>query len=148
MSTLLPEHENGSEKGYDVEVDIKHGGKAGSEIEYNEATKDLSLATPTSDRPFKFFWQRMRAPQVDLDNIATQPSVFDDLTTLETYRPPPAYENAHRFDPRARWTWREERVCIQHSLLRREKKDRADGVIVFQKVVRKIDVRIMIWACV
>lgn len=60
----------------------------------------------------------------NLDDIATQPSFFDDPVTLEVYRPPPEYENAHRFDPNARWTWREER-----------------------RVVRKIDVRIMIWAC-
>lgn len=45
-----------------------------------------------------------------LDEIATQPSVFDDPLTLEVYRPPPQYENAHRFDPLARWTWREEKV--------------------------------------
>lgn len=55
------------------------------------------------------FWRRSKR---DLDSIATQPSVFDDPKSLEVYRPPPQYENAHRFDPSARWTWREELVCV------------------------------------
>ncbi|EIW74529.1 MFS general substrate transporter [Coniophora puteana RWD-64-598 SS2] len=59
-----------------------------------------------------------------LDEIATQPSVFDDPVGLEVYRPPPEYENAHRFDPKATWTWREE-----------------------NRLVRKIDIRIMLWSC-
>ena len=53
------------------------------------------------------FWRRLKR---NPDDIATQPSVFDDPITLEVYRPSPAYENAHRFDPLFRWTWREERV--------------------------------------
>lgn len=79
----------------------------------------------------------------DPDAIATQPSVFDE-PGWEAYAPPPRYENAHvcrprasppsclaavltrqRFDPDHRWTWREER-----------------------KLVRKIDLRIFVWACV
>lgn len=79
---------------------------------------DLSIPSPSndyvpplgkplddgSDRIFQGVTNRW------LDEIATQPSVFDDPLTLEVYRPPPQYENAHRFDPLARWTWREEKV--------------------------------------
>ncbi|KAJ3890431.1 major facilitator superfamily domain-containing protein [Lentinula edodes] len=68
-------------------------------------------------------WGRLKRSYVDLDSIATQPSVFDDPITCEVYRPPPQYENAHKFDPDARWTWREEK-----------------------KLVRKIDWRVMLWA--
>lgn len=58
------------------------------------------------------FWRRVKR---DPEDIATQPSVFDDPVTLEIYRPPPKYENVHRFDPLFRWTWAEERVrCSWH----------------------------------
>ncbi|KAF7436345.1 hypothetical protein PC9H_003178 [Pleurotus ostreatus] len=82
------------------------------------------LGAPIETRK-RFFWQRFRRVASDLDAIATQPSVFDDPVGLESYRPPPQYENVHRFDPNARWTWREE-----------------------IHVVKKIDTRIMIWACI
>lgn len=84
-------------------------------------TKDDSSATTVEVPPLGApveagasfaFWRRTRR---DLDSIATQPSVFDDPFTLEVYRPKSTYENAHRFDPDARWTWREElvsHICV------------------------------------
>uniref|UniRef100_A0A8H8CQE0 Uncharacterized protein n=1 Tax=Psilocybe cubensis TaxID=181762 RepID=A0A8H8CQE0_PSICU len=81
-----------------------------------------SLGMPVDAKAFGFL-SLWRQDKKDLDAVATQPSVFDDPTTLEIYRPPPQYENTHRFDPLARWTWREEK-----------------------RVLRKIDIRIMLWA--
>ncbi|KAI0803189.1 major facilitator superfamily domain-containing protein [Irpex lacteus] len=75
---------------------------------------------PKSKRRFALWTGRKRE---DLDSIATKPSLFDDPATLEIYRPPSSYENAHRFDPSARWTVREE-----------------------ISIVRKIDLRVALWA--
>jgi hypothetical protein len=61
-------------------------------------------------------WNSWKRPALDLDAIATQRSVFDDPVTLEIYRPPPDFENTHRFDPDARWTYREERVSVLYLL--------------------------------
>ncbi|KAH9065634.1 MFS general substrate transporter [Lactarius vividus] len=94
------------------------------------------LTLPSDDnRPLRQrgFWRH--SVKHDLDAIATQPSVFDDPITLELYRPPQSYENTHRFDPDARWTWREEKASHRSYLCHH----------LFTRVVRKIDFRIMLW---
>jgi hypothetical protein len=104
MSTLLLRNEPTS---YD-ERDSVHG----SNTSTKGASEPLPLAAALDGKPTSTslaFWGR-KTDKVDLDAIATQPSVFDDPVTLELYKPPPQYENTHRFDPCARWTWREEKV--------------------------------------
>ncbi|KAI0835217.1 MFS general substrate transporter [Hypoxylon sp. FL0890] len=71
----------------------------------------------------KLWFQRSK--QHNLDDIATQPSVYDNPDVAPQYKPRDDWENLHRFDPRARWTWREE-----------------------IDVVSKIDWRIMTWTAV
>ncbi|KAI0347971.1 MFS general substrate transporter [Trametopsis cervina] len=90
--------------------------------EKDELSPAASIDAVLEARPRKRFrfWQRN---EQDLDAIATQPSVFDDPTTLDVYRPPPSYENTHRFDPSARWTFREEK-----------------------RIIRKMDMRVALWA--
>lgn len=137
MSTQLPK---------DVEVDVLKKTEEDSsmaEIEKVESALDdgLPLGEPLEERPARYFWSRTSDTLRDLDSIATQPSVFDNPKTVDIYRPPPQYENAHRFDPNARWTWREERVRYVWIMCGVEE------LMDKQKLVRKVDIRIMFWAC-
>jgi len=82
---------------------------------------NLNLGVPAAEK--RFWFQRGR--NFDPHAIATQPSVFDDPETAKHYETRSDWENLHCFDPSARWTWAEE-----------------------YKVLRKIDIRIIVLACV
>ncbi|KAG5351612.1 hypothetical protein C0989_005580 [Termitomyces sp. Mn162] len=71
-------------------------------------TDDLVDAEP---KPLKLtHWFFRRKESLDLDSIATRRSIYDDPNLGKHYWPKADYENIHRFDTKARWTWREERV--------------------------------------
>ncbi|KAI0513278.1 major facilitator superfamily domain-containing protein [Xylaria bambusicola] len=113
MPTIVPD-QGAQGKLRQNEID---GGIEKEENEFSIAP----LGEPQENR--KFWFQRRK--EYNPNAIATQPSVYDDVDIRDQYLPRPDWENAHRFDPSARWTWGEE-----------------------HKVIRKIDWRIMLWVAV
>ncbi|KAI0876423.1 major facilitator superfamily domain-containing protein [Hypoxylon argillaceum] len=113
MPTIVPDQIAPEKLGVDeIETDA----------EKKERTDSIPpLGLPQEERKFWF----QRGKDYDPNAIATQPSVYDVADVKDQYMPGADWENAHRFDPLARWTWGEER-----------------------KVVRKIDWRIMLWVAV
>ncbi|RDL40692.1 MFS general substrate transporter [Venustampulla echinocandica] len=101
--------------------DDKTDGKTPRAKTTEVGTTIAPLGVPANEK--RFWWQRRKS--YDTGAIATQPSVFDDPDSAKQYQPPATWENISRFDPSARWTWGEE-----------------------HKLIRKIDLKIMIWACV
>lgn len=101
MTTRLADYHEPQKKSFEDSLDDK--------TDLTASIPTSPLGAPVDERP-EHFWQRVWRPKKDLDSVATQPSVFDDPAGLDAYRPPAEYENAHRFDPSARWTWREEKV--------------------------------------
>ncbi len=109
MSTTLPKDAS-YPSDHDKFADDKDNDASLSEKSISQE-KTPPLGAPIDNTPTGIWkWLGRRQVARDLDAIATQPSVFDDPATLEAYRPPPQYENTHRFDPKTRWTWREEKV--------------------------------------
>lgn len=73
--------------------------------------------TKAPAHPFISFWRR-KQERARYHEVATQPSVFDDASTVASFAPPPTYENAHLFDPGFRWTWGEELPLVARLDLR------------------------------
>lgn len=90
----------------------------------NVDVDELNLAK-TQYHGQKRFLGFFKREKFDLNTTATQPSVFDDPKKAEIYWPRSDYENIHRFDKDARWTWKEE-----------------------LSVIRKIDFKIMLWTVI
>jgi hypothetical protein len=85
----------------------RHGSSTSSKERLPEVPLDpLALVSPTQAITSLFKKREKKDP----NDIATQPSVFDDPEQAKFFQPHPKYENLHRFNPAARWTWAEEKV--------------------------------------
>lgn len=80
-----------------------------STVNVKPASSDLVDEEAEPTKFTSLFFRRFYKP-IDLDAVATRRSVYDDPNLARHYWPRKEYENLHRFDPSARWTYREEQV--------------------------------------
>ncbi len=124
MSTVLPlktskEKSLASFDGDDI--DKRGSGKHGTSASESVSSVDSGELVDSDPQPFKLYdylFRRHLYKPPALDSIATRRSVYDDPDLAPHYWPKPEYENIHRFDPKTRWTVREERVSIFSSAIR------------------------------
>ncbi|KAF8551765.1 allantoate permease [Imleria badia] len=80
-------------------------------------TVDLDLVDEEEEQPTSNWAKALLGKRTKLhhdpDAIATRRSVFDDLHLAPFYWPKKDYENIHRFDPSARWTYREQKALLR-----------------------------------
>ncbi|PPQ70812.1 hypothetical protein CVT26_014056 [Gymnopilus dilepis] len=120
MSVVPPKREKSPSVTDDDSID-----KKSAAIETQSVDDDLVDAEPARFRLYDYLFRHHLYKPKDLDATATRRSVYDDPHLAAHYWPKPEYENIHRFDPKLRWTVREER-----------------------NLVRKIDWKVMLWAAI
>lgn len=99
--------------------ELDHDAKEGS-VDLRVLSSNDDLLDASEPEAFKWSNWFFRRKQVTMneDSIATRRSVYDDPSMAIHYWPKDDYENIHRFDPKARWTHREEKVCAYQTQYR------------------------------
>ncbi|KAK7047937.1 hypothetical protein VNI00_006265 [Paramarasmius palmivorus] len=106
--------------------DIDRATRTSSDIDsLKQVPADLVDEEPKPFRLTSWFFRRSELKPFDENAISTRRSVFDDPDIGHLYWPKESHESYHRFDPKARWTYAEEK-----------------------KLVRKIDWKVMFWAAI
>ena len=154
MSTVLPpkiskEKSLASFDGDDI--DKRGSGKHGTSASESVISVDSDELVGSDPQPFKLYdylFRRHLYKPPALDSIATRRSVYDDPDLAPHYWPKQEYENIHRFDPKTRWTVREERVSMLSLAIRLHHSLSETAEVFLQALVRKIDWRVMLWAAI
>ena len=92
-----------------------------------QRAEEIATQRPATNLSALWSWWRSDPLKsgISLNDIATQPSVFDDPKLAPYFQPHEKYENRHRFDPSFRWTWAEE-----------------------LPLVKRIDWKVTAWSCI
>ncbi|EPX71685.1 uncharacterized protein SOCG_01899 [Schizosaccharomyces octosporus yFS286] len=93
-----------------------------AKVDEVDVDNELGPPIPPSTLYSLFFGKKQK---ISNDATATQYSVYDDATLREAYYPIDTYESIHRFDTGFRWKWGEEK-----------------------RLVRKLDLLILLWTCI
>lgn len=106
MSIIVPTKEKFGESSDDDSLDKR------AQSVKSTGSDELVDNEPQPFKLYDYIFRRHLYKTPDLDSVATRKSVYDDPDLAAHYWPTPEYENIHRFDVKARWTVREERVGV------------------------------------
>ncbi|KAG1826355.1 allantoate permease [Suillus variegatus] len=108
--SATPEQQTPTTVGFSRSVSsLSSIGKRGSSLPTDDLVEEVEEQFSWTNTVFR----RKQIAHPDPDAIATRRSVYDDPDLAPHYWPKKDYENIHRFDTTARWTYREEKALVR-----------------------------------